>query len=101
MLKFQGAVKITPSHDPADFEMAKRHGLSHLNILSDDGTLVNVPPQFMVAFHCLFPFNFDVALFNSHVEKDCGKRSTPDSKILSRDRESLQSDEFYFLMICL
>jgi valyl-tRNA synthetase len=34
-----GAVKITPAHDPNDYEVGVRHGLEFLNILNDDGTL--------------------------------------------------------------
>ncbi|SHO78257.1 Mitochondrial and cytoplasmic valyl-tRNA synthetase [Malassezia sympodialis ATCC 42132] len=34
-----GAVKITPAHDPNDYEVGKRHGLPFINILNDDGTL--------------------------------------------------------------
>jgi len=34
-----GAVKITPSHDPNDFEVAKRANLEEINILNDDGTI--------------------------------------------------------------
>ncbi|KAL5522197.1 VAS1 [Sanghuangporus sanghuang] len=33
-----GAVKITPAHDPNDYEVGKRHGLEFINILNDDGT---------------------------------------------------------------
>ncbi|HEX2714861.1 MAG TPA: valine--tRNA ligase, partial [Candidatus Acidoferrales bacterium] len=32
-----GAVKVTPAHDPNDFEMAKRHNLPEIDILTDDG----------------------------------------------------------------
>ncbi|CAN1779830.1 Valine--tRNA ligase, mitochondrial 1 [Linum perenne] len=32
-----GAVKITPAHDPNDFEVGKRHKLQFINILTDDG----------------------------------------------------------------
>ena len=42
-----GAVKITPAHDPNDFEMAERHGLPVKSIISHDGRLINVPPQFL------------------------------------------------------
>ena len=42
-----GAVKITPAHDPNDFEMAERHGLPVKSIISHDGKLINVPPQFL------------------------------------------------------
>ncbi len=34
-----GAVKVTPAHDPNDFEMGKRHNLPEVDILNDDGTL--------------------------------------------------------------
>ncbi|HOQ17180.1 MAG TPA: valine--tRNA ligase [Defluviitaleaceae bacterium] len=34
-----GAVKITPAHDPNDFEVGLRHNLPQINILNDDGTL--------------------------------------------------------------
>lgn len=34
-----GAVKITPAHDPNDYEVGVRHKLDFINILNDDGTL--------------------------------------------------------------
>ena len=34
-----GCVKITPAHDPNDFEVGKRHGLEEINILNDDATM--------------------------------------------------------------
>jgi valyl-tRNA synthetase len=34
-----GVVKITPAHDPNDFEIGKRHDLEEVNILNIDGTL--------------------------------------------------------------
>lgn len=34
-----GVVKITPAHDPNDFEVGKRHGLPEVNILNDDATI--------------------------------------------------------------
>ena len=34
-----GCVKITPAHDPNDFEVGKRHNLEEINILNDDGTI--------------------------------------------------------------
>ena len=37
-----GCVKITPAHDPNDFEVGKRHNLEEIVILNDDAT-VNVP----------------------------------------------------------
>ena len=34
-----GALKVTPGHDPTDFEIGQRHGLETVNILDLDGTL--------------------------------------------------------------
>eukprot|EP00898_Chlorokybus_atmophyticus_P007302 jgi/Chlat1/7573/Chrsp63S07062 len=34
-----GAVKITPAHDPNDFETGRRHNLQFINILTDDGCI--------------------------------------------------------------
>jgi len=34
-----GAVKITPAHDPNDYDVGMRHKLQFINILNDDGTL--------------------------------------------------------------
>lgn len=37
-----GCVKITPAHDPNDFEVGKRHGLEEINIMNDDATINSV-----------------------------------------------------------
>jgi len=43
-----GCVKVTPAHDPNDFEMGQRHGLEIINIMNDDATCnENVPKQFI------------------------------------------------------
>ena len=34
-----GVVKITPAHDPNDFEVGKRHNLEQINVMNDDGTI--------------------------------------------------------------
>ena len=34
-----GAVKVTPGHDPNDFEIGKRHGLPVINVMNTDGTM--------------------------------------------------------------
>lgn len=41
-----GVVKITPSHDPNDFEVGERHQLPRLEVIGYDGKMVNVPAQF-------------------------------------------------------
>ena len=40
-----GCVKITPAHDPNDFAMGKRHGLTFLNIMNENGTLNESVPE--------------------------------------------------------
>lgn len=42
-----GAVKITPAHDPNDFEVGKRHDLERIQVIGYDGKMQNVPPEFM------------------------------------------------------
>uniref|UniRef100_A0A8C2Q7G9 Valine--tRNA ligase n=1 Tax=Cyprinus carpio TaxID=7962 RepID=A0A8C2Q7G9_CYPCA len=43
-----GAVKITPAHDHNDYEVGERHKLPFINILDENGLLINVPPPFLV-----------------------------------------------------
>ncbi len=40
-----GLVKITPAHDPNDFEVGNRHGLERINILNPDGSLSAAVPE--------------------------------------------------------
>lgn len=40
-----GCVKITPAHDPNDFEVGKRHNLEEICIMNDDAT-INVPGKY-------------------------------------------------------
>uniref|UniRef100_A0A8C6VH88 Valine--tRNA ligase n=1 Tax=Naja naja TaxID=35670 RepID=A0A8C6VH88_NAJNA len=42
-----GAVKITPAHDQNDYEVGLRHGLEFINIMNENGYLINVPPPFL------------------------------------------------------
>ena len=41
-----GAVKVTPAHDPNDYEIGKRHNLPEIRVIDFDGTMTNVPPEF-------------------------------------------------------
>ena len=34
-----GAVKITPAHDPNDFEVGNRHNLERILVMNEDGTM--------------------------------------------------------------
>ena len=42
-----GALKITPAHDPNDFEVGQRHDLERVQVIGFDGLMTNVPDQFM------------------------------------------------------
>lgn len=41
-----GAVKITPAHDPNDFEVGERHSLERIQVIGFDGKMIHTPPQF-------------------------------------------------------
>ena len=41
-----GAVKMTPAHDPNDFEVGQRHGLEVLRVTNDDGTMNSYAGRF-------------------------------------------------------
>ena len=40
-----GALKVTPGHDPHDFEIGRRHGLEQLSVIGEDGRLADSAPQ--------------------------------------------------------
>ncbi len=41
-----GVVKITPAHDPNDFEVGLRHNLEVINVLTDDAKIVEDYPKY-------------------------------------------------------
>jgi valyl-tRNA synthetase len=49
-----GAVKVTPAHDPNDFEMGRRHDLPSVNVMNEDGTMNEAAGVFagMDRFEC-------------------------------------------------
>src|SRR6185437_2433793 len=40
-----GALKITPGHDPNDFEIGRRHGLAQISVIGEDGQLTDEAPE--------------------------------------------------------
>jgi valyl-tRNA synthetase len=40
-----GCLKITPAHDPNDFEVGARHGLAPVDVMNDDATMNGVVPE--------------------------------------------------------
>lgn len=45
-----GAVKITPAHDPNDYEVGKRHNLPFITIFDDEGNIIGDYGKFTVSF---------------------------------------------------
>ncbi len=41
-----GAVKVTPAHDPNDFEIGQRHNLPFISVISHEGMLIDVPRDY-------------------------------------------------------
>ncbi|MBI2094275.1 MAG: valine--tRNA ligase [Candidatus Omnitrophica bacterium] len=41
-----GAVKVTPAHDPVDFQLGKKHRLEFINVMTDDAHMTNVPAAY-------------------------------------------------------
>src|SRR5919108_2325398 len=40
-----GALKITPGHDPNDFEIGRRHGLPEISVIGEDGRMTAAAPE--------------------------------------------------------
>ncbi len=44
-----GALKITPGHDPNDFDIGRRHGLQQISVIGEDGRITDEAPERFVA----------------------------------------------------
>jgi valyl-tRNA synthetase len=42
-----GALKITPGHDPLDFEIGQKHDLPVICVIDENGKMTNTPPQYI------------------------------------------------------
>jgi len=42
-----GALKITPAHDPVDYEVGQRHNLEIMTVISDTGKMINTPAKYI------------------------------------------------------
>src|SRR5436309_4046657 len=40
-----GALKITPGHDPNDFEIGRRHDLEQITVIGEDGRITDQAPE--------------------------------------------------------
>src|ERR1700730_16222857 len=48
-----GALKITPGHDPNDFEIGQRHGLPVLSVIGEDGRISGDAPERFIGLSVL------------------------------------------------
>ena len=48
-----GALKITPGHDPADFDIGQRHGLPQISVIGEDGRMIEPAPERFVGMTAL------------------------------------------------
>jgi valyl-tRNA synthetase len=48
-----GALKITPGHDPADFDIGQRHGLPQISVIGEDGRMIEPAPERFVGMTVL------------------------------------------------
>ena len=48
-----GALKITPGHDPNDFEIGNRHGLERISVIGEDGGMIAAAPERFVGMSAL------------------------------------------------
>jgi len=96
-----GCVKITPAHDPNDFEIGKRHNLPMINIMNEDGTLNDfVPEQFrgmdrFVARKAVLKELKNLALF---VKEESHKHAVPHSERSKDIIEPRLSKQWYVKM---
>ena len=66
-----GVVKITPAHDPNDFEVAMRHNLAVERVMNDDGTVdYNITLRDDVVFSDGTPMTIDDVIFDMYVLSD-------------------------------
>ena len=42
-----GALKITPAHDPVDFEIGKKYNLPNIKVIDQNGKMINVPEKYL------------------------------------------------------
>ena len=42
-----GALKITPAHDPTDFEIGKAHNLKFISVIDEKGRMINTPEKYL------------------------------------------------------
>lgn len=42
-----GAVKITPAHDPVDFEIGQKHNLSAISVIDENGRMIGTPEKYI------------------------------------------------------
>ena len=74
-----GAVKITPAHDPNDYECGKRHGLQEITIFNEDGAINDngAPYTGMMRYDCREKLAEDLKAKGLYVGKEDNEMQLP------------------------
>lgn len=89
-----GCVKVTPAHDPNDFEISQRHPIDVINIMNPDATLnENVPEE----FRGLDRFVARKKLLKNLKNLDCSKKLRIIRQILVIRKEAKSPSNHIFL----
>src|SRR5690606_25761915 len=67
-----GAVKVTPAHDPNDFEIGRRHGLAEIDVMTPEATMNDNAPE---AFRGLDRFEAREKVVQSFAELGLDRKS--------------------------
>lgn len=96
-----GAVKVTPAHDPNDFDMGQRHKLDFINILNKDATMnENVPNKYrgMDSLECRKQVVKDLKELNLLVKIEDHKHSVGGCYRCKSTIEPRYSDQWFVKM---
>jgi len=92
-----GALKITPAHDPNDFEIGKKHGLEFINVMSKDATMNKEagPYQGQDRFDCREKLWADMEAGSMTIKKQNYTINVPRSQRGGEIIEPLVSKQWY------
>ena len=92
-----GALKITPGHDPNDFEIGQKHGLAIVNVLNKDGTMSAAagPYAGLDRFDCRQKLWTDMEAANLTLKKEDYTLSVPRSQRGGEIIEPLVSRQWF------
>lgn len=98
-----GAVKLTPAHDPNDFNLGMAHKLEFINILADDGFINENggPYQGQKRFDVRYSLQEDLKKIGLYVDKKDNPMSVPLSERTKDVVEPIMKPQWWVKMSCL